>query len=86
MVFRVDYWDAFDGWGQSGFPVGTGSNEFELEADAVEKCKELQAKNPPNSMGEHYGVIDLDKSFEIFCGKHWFERQTRESRPREGVV
>jgi hypothetical protein len=76
MVYRVDFWDAFDGWIADGFPVGTMTgDEFEKEEDAIKLCKEKQLKNPPNSMDEHYGVIDLNKGFEVFCGKTWYERE-----------
>lgn len=73
MVYRVDYWDAFDGWTMKGFPVGFDkSAEFESKEQAITRCKQLQLKSPPNSMHEHYGVIDLDIGSEIFCGRTWY--------------
>lgn len=76
MVYRVDFYDAFDGWIASGFPVGTmKGDEFENMEDAIELCKSKQLKNPPNSMDEHYGVIDLNIGLEVFCGKRWYDRK-----------
>jgi hypothetical protein len=80
MVYRVDFYDAFDGWIASGFPEGTMTgDEFESENAAIELCKSKQLKNPPNSMDEHYGVIDLNIGLEVFCGKRWYERNVKKN-------
>jgi hypothetical protein len=71
--YRVDIYDAFDGWGLSGLPPGTDpSNEYDDLEKAKESCIEKMKKSGlPNSMGEHYGVIDLTTRREVFCGKEW---------------
>ena len=66
--YRVDFYDAFDGW------CGIKEYEFmswELEK-AEEKAKELQAELGEDNkrMGEHWGVINLDM---IRMGLPFFE-------------
>ena len=69
-MYKVDFYDAFDGWIAKG--ISTPDREFESKEQAITLCKKLQEENPPNSMGEHYGVIDLSLLREVFCGKEWW--------------
>lgn len=87
MVFRVDFWDVVDGWGFAGYGVDTDpSREFESKEDAIKLCQELQMKTPPSSMGDHYGVIDLDIGKEVFCGKAWYFLWESKRRKPSGVL
>ena len=79
--YRVDFWDSFDRWIVSGLPSGTDpENEFDNLDKAIELCKEKQVAKPPNTMGEHYGVIDLDIQKEVFCGKNWYKATDEKKR------
>ena len=69
-MFKVDFYDAFDGW--IAKDISTPEREFASKEQAIKLCKKLQEENPPNSMGEHYGVIDLTMDREIFCGRRWW--------------
>ena len=84
--YRVDFWDSFDHWIASGLPVGFDpENEFEDLEKAIELCKEKQIDNPPNDMGEHYGVIDLVSQREVFCGKGWYSA-SEEKKKTETII
>jgi len=79
--YKVDFWDAFDGWTTRGFPPGWRKDrEFDDLEKAKEKCRELMAKEGPFGMDEHYGVIDLELNREVFCGKDLLQSPTGKVR------
>ncbi len=69
--YKIDFYDAFDGWTTRGFPAGfQPDREFDDLGKAKEKCRKLMQERGPFGMREHYGVIDLEANREVFCGKH----------------
>ena len=66
--YKVDFYDAFDGWISKGIP--DPKNEFGDLEQAKARCTFLMQTKGPFGMDEHYGVIDLTKNREVFCGRH----------------
>jgi hypothetical protein len=61
--YRVDFWDSFDrSW------AGLG-RDFDDLNEAIAKCNRMQQALPRSNKdcGEHYGVIDLRISREVYC-------------------
>ena len=84
--YRVDFYDAFDGWIYRGLPIGSvPNNEYTKLEVAKTTCKKLMDKLGPFGMDEHYGVIDLVTGIEVFCGKnyHTSAPKTKEEKGNE---
>ena len=63
--YRVDFWDSFErSW--SGL-----DRDFDDLGEAIAECNRMQKALPRSSKdcGEHYGVIDLRISREVYCSK-----------------
>ena len=68
--YKIDFWDAFDGWTTADFPEGwRPDREFDDLEEAKRECIRLMEEEGPFGMDEHYGVIDLHLNREVFCGK-----------------
>ena len=64
--YYVDFYDAFDGWGEWGFDpdrLFDALEEARLCRDRLNAS--LDSRN--KSMGEHYGIIDALSMTEIEC-------------------
>lgn len=81
--FRVDFLDMIDGWGRTGW-----YGEFDTLEDAVKKAKKYQSELEEGNKraGEHYGVIDMDRGFEVWCGADEESRKKGKEAAREATA
>jgi hypothetical protein len=72
MRYGIDFWDMIDGWIGMAHDAKTWDgkpNQFNNKEDAIVECNKRQETLDENNKkaGEHYGVIDLEQGFEIYC-------------------
>jgi hypothetical protein len=67
--YVIDFYDAFDGWGDRQLGEIIPGYDFDSLTEAKKRCDELMIKLDANNknMGEHFSVFDGNR--EIYRGQ-----------------